>query len=187
MFVRARISKLPKEKFHQFATTIRLKSNDSAVISSFSLDSWRSLIIRFNLDNSLPLAEWLGALHFLPGGLIAPPSDLIGFSSGGIRVFADNDPSTERVLASWHSARTDSDDGNRRSVNLPLSTQPRCLVQSNRVADNADCAIAWERECAKTAIDINTDFEKSGPMEKIRSLEGQMLAWGECYVFSIPA
>ena len=55
-FDRVRISMFPKEESIQFATSIRLRSNDSVVIFPFTLDSWISLIIRFNLDNSLPLA-----------------------------------------------------------------------------------------------------------------------------------
>ena len=43
----------------------------------------------------------------------------------------------------------------------------------------ADSSIAREHECAKAAIDLNTDFEKSAHMAKIRPLDVADVSPGE--------
>ena len=111
-------------------------------------------------------------MRWMSGKRIVAPSDLTNFTAGDIRAPSDNAPSLERVPELCQTARIDSDKGKRRSVNLPFSTQPSCLAQSARVADIADSSVARVRECAQTAIDLYTDFEKAGTMAKIRALTG---------------
>ena len=67
----------------------------------------------------------------------------------GIRVFAENAPSSARVLEFWMSSRIGAVKGKNRSDNLPFSTQPNCLGRPTRVADISDPNLATERGRAK--------------------------------------
>lgn len=71
----AHLSKLPKEGPNHRAALIRLKSNDSAATFPPTLDSWRSLITQFDLDNTLPLVVRMAAPHWMAGEITISTSD----------------------------------------------------------------------------------------------------------------
>ena len=75
-----RSSKLPKGEFVDFTKLARLNRNDSSILAPFSLDTWRSAIVKFKLDSETPLPEWIGVIIHLVGKLIDFPDDLIEFS-----------------------------------------------------------------------------------------------------------
>ena len=66
----------------QFATLIRMKSNDPAGIFHPALESRRSLSTGSNLDGAFPLGGRLGALLRAPGELTDAQSDLVCFCGG---------------------------------------------------------------------------------------------------------
>ena len=69
-FTRVRQSKPPKGEFTDFARLGRLQCIDSSALLPFSLDSWRSFFIQFNLDSASPLPERIATLSILRERLI---------------------------------------------------------------------------------------------------------------------
>ena len=82
------MSKLPKPVRILFATTIRLLAIDSAAIYPADLDQLMSLTALLNVVNSHPSVDLADARRWMSGGRIGPPSNLIEFQLGGIRVFS---------------------------------------------------------------------------------------------------
>ena len=78
LMARVRRPELPKSEFLQFFSLVRVQPDDSADVFPFAFDSWMPVIMRSNLDNSIPLVEWLGAMRWMSGKLLANPADLFG-------------------------------------------------------------------------------------------------------------
>ena len=147
MFDRVRTSDFPDDERLQLATLTRWRPKESAVISPFTLDSWRSLIIRFNLDKSLQSSDRLGAMRCMSGGIIVSPSDLIGFPaalSACLRVMSPLVRAAPGTTAGgsyrfgqWARVCV----GGPNSVNLAFLIQPRLRAQSHRTSGIADSTI----------------------------------------------
>ena len=170
LFSRVRLSKLPKGEFIAFTRLIRLNGNDSAVLFHFPLDTWRPLIINFNLDSKVPLPEWSGALTHLRGKLIESPEDLIDFPPADIRVFTEDFRFPDRALCLWQAIRTRADKDSRSAINVRLAYQPSLLAQSIRGGDIADSAFSKAHDRNISNLGMGEDFVDLGPAAKIRAL-----------------
>ena len=179
MFARVRLSSLPKGEFTDFYRLMRIGTNDSSVLSPFSLEEWRPIIIRFNLDNDLPLPEWISPLLFRKERLVETPKELAEFSAEGVRSMAIDFVNPDAILMLWQATRLRGDRVNKHAINSKLAFRPGSSAQAIRCKDIADSSFSRLRAQNIADLEMGPEFEDAGPAAKIRALARSVVGKGQ--------
>ena len=153
---------------------IRLEGNDTSILAPYSLEDWRSIIVRFNLDNDTPIGGRSGTLNFLKERLVESPLDLASFSSLGVRNFSLDFNHPDLIVTLWQACRMHIDSNAKHAINAKLSYKPSLLAASIRSQDLDDSVFARQHVRNTEALNLDEGFSPIGPSAKIRALARAM-------------
>ena len=133
---RLRLPKPPKVIYRTLLIAIKINDSEESEIIPLGLESWRSILIRFNLHEPVQFQDRVIIIHRLVSLLMRAPNDLARMEPGRIRNLPGEDPNIRHIVKLRQApciATTPTWNSSGSSINL--ATDSGLLARSVRQKD----------------------------------------------------
>ena len=170
LFTRLKISKLSKQDYAKLLLLINLPTSDQSGIFPFSLEGWRSLLVRFDLERVASFPDWLTTIHQLKQLLVETPEQLALFSFQEATGLAERVSPDIPLLKLWQAACISAGSRDRGFASAGDLTNASLLAQSIRSSNVENSGVARRHKRARELLNVPEYFDQLGPAAKVREL-----------------
>ena len=143
------------------------------------LEVWRTLIVRFNLNNIAPFQDWVILIHYFEIHLISSPRDLTHLAFPALKDLPGGDVNFEMITKlrqAFHIGLNPKRGTMGTSINF--ATNAGLLAQSIRHKDINNTLIAKQFDDTADSLELPDNFNTLGPASEIKFLAQSELTEG---------